>query len=162
MNKSVFKIIMLLSIFLGIVSGVLTIVPYAGEIIFWLLITVAAPLVILFLTRMEVLEITTVRQSAVIGGLIGFVSFLAFCAVFIPAVIMLAKFFNYSVNPGVSMFLTNATFGLMIMLAVFMGILSATISAFSGFVTYYLIEFNKSLKTQQKDSFDRYDLRKQR
>ena len=59
------------------------------------------------------------------------------------------------------MFLTNATFGLMIMLAVFMGILSATINAFSGFVTYYLIEFNKSL-TQPKDSFDRYDLRKQR
>ena len=98
MNKSVFKIILLLSIFTGIVSGVLTIVPYAGEIVFWLLITIAAPLIILFLTKMEVLEISTVRQSAVIGGLIGFVSFLAFCAVYIPAVIVLAKFFNYSVN----------------------------------------------------------------
>ena len=162
MNKSVFKIILLLSIFTGIVSGVLTIVPYAGEIVFWLLITIAAPLIILFLTKMEVLEISTVRQSAVIGGLIGFVSFLAFCAVYIPAVIVLAKFFNYSVNPGVSMFLTNATFGLMIMLAVFMGILSATINAFSGFVTYYLIEFNKSITQPKQNSFDRYDLRKQR
>lgn len=162
MNKSVFKIILLLSIFMGIVSGVLTIVPYAGEIVFWLLITIAAPLIILFLTKMEVLEISTVRQSAVIGGLIGFVSFLAFCAVYIPAVIVLAKFFNYSVNPGVSMFLTNATFGLMIMLAVFMGILSATINAFSGFVTYYLIEFNKSIAPPKQNSFDPYDLRKQR
>ena len=75
MNKSIVKIILLLSIFLGIVSGLLTIVPYAGEIIFWLLITVAAPVVIIFMTRAGLLEINTVRQSAVLGGIIGFCNF---------------------------------------------------------------------------------------
>lgn len=159
MNRSILKIIILLSIFLGIVSGLLTIVPYAGEVIFWLLILIAAPVVILFMTKVEVLEIATVRQSAVIGGIIGFISFLAFCAVYVPAVIVLAKFFNYSANLGVSMFLSNATFGVMIMLAIFMGVLSATINAFSGFVTYYLIEFTKTLNPPQKNSFDEYDMR---
>ena len=162
MNKSVLKIITLLSIFLGIVSGLLTIVPYAGEIIFWLLITVAAPVVIIFMTRAGLLEINTVRQSAVLGGIIGFVSFLAFSAVYIPIVIILAKFFNYSANPGVSMFLSNATLGLIIMLAIFMGVLSATVNSFSGFVTYYLIEFNKSAKTSENDDYRQFDIRKQR
>ena len=162
MDKSILKIIMLLSIFTGIVSGLLTIVPYIGEIIFWILLLLAAPVVILFLTKSGVLEISTVRQSAVIGGLIGFVSFLAFCAVYIPAVIALSKFFNYSANIGVSMFLSNATFGLMVLISVFMGILSATMNAFSGFVTLYLIEFAKSLKPAQKDNFEQFDMRNYR
>lgn len=159
MNKSILKIIILLSVFFGIVSGLLTIVPYVGEIIFWLLLLISAPVVILFMTKVEVLEIATVRQSAVIGGIIGFISFLAFCAVYAPAVIVLAKFFNYSANLGVSMFLSNATFGVMIMLAIFMGVLSATMNAFSGFVTYYLIEFTKTLNSPQKNGFEQYDMR---
>ena len=73
MNKSIVKIILLLSIFLGIVSGLLTIVPYAGEIIFWLLITVAAPVVIIFMTISGLMEKNTFRQSSVLGGIIGLV-----------------------------------------------------------------------------------------
>lgn len=160
MNRPILKIMFLLSIFLGIVSGLLTIVPYIGEIVFWLLITVAAPLVIIFMTRVKLLEISTVRQSAVIGGLIGFVSFLAFSAIYIPIVVVLAKFFNYSSNIGVSMFLSNATLGLVILLAIFMAVLSATINSFSGFVTYYLIEFNKSVKSEQSEDYRQFDIRK--
>lgn len=160
MNKSVLKIITLLSIFLGIVSGLLTIIPYAGKIVFWLLLVLAAPAVILFLTNQKVLEIETVRQSVVIGGLIGFVSFLAFSAVYFPAVILLARIFNYSSNYGVSMFVSHASFGLLVMLAVFMGVLAATINAFSGFVTYYLIEFNKSLKTPKNFEDTQFNIRK--
>lgn len=160
MNKSILKIMFLLSIFLGIVSGMLTIVPFIGEIVFWLLITIAAPLVIVFLSRTGLLEINTVRQSTVIGGLIGFVSFLAFAAVYIPIVVVLAKFFNYSPNLGVSMFLSNATFGLIILLAIFMGVLSATINAFSGFVAYYIIEFDKSVKNPKNDDYTRFNIRR--
>lgn len=160
MTKSVLKIIFLLSIFLGIVSGVLTIVPYAGEIVFWLLITITAPLVIVFLSRHKFLEIETVKQSVVIGGIIGFVSFLAFSAVYVPLVVVLAKVFKYSSNYGVSMFLTNATFWLIVMISIFMAILSATINAFSGFVTYYLIEFGKSVKNPQEFDDRQFNIRK--
>lgn len=160
MNKSVLKIITLLSIFLGIVSGLLTIIPYAGEVVFWLLLSIAAPAIIIFLTKQNVLEIQTVRQSVVIGGFIGFISFLAFSAVYIPAVIVLAKILNYVTNYGVSMFVSHASFWLLVMLAVFMGILSATINAFSGFVTYYLIDFNKSLKNNKNFDDTQFNLRK--
>ncbi len=160
MNKSILKIIMLLSVFLGIVGGLLTIVPFVGEFVFWILITAAAVVVILFMTKMKILEIATVRQSVVIGALIGFVSFLAFSVVYIPVVIVLAKLLNYIPNPGVVMFLSHSSFGLTIMLSVFMGVLSATLNAFSGFLTYYLVEFNKSLnlKEQDKNNFEQYNI----
>lgn len=145
MSKSILKIILLMSIFVGIVGGLLTIVPFVGEIIFWLLITVSAVVVMLFMSKLKILEVTTVRQSVVIGALIGFVSFLAFSLVYIPAVIAFAKLLNYISNPGVAMFLTHSSIGLLVILSIFMGVLSATLNAFSGFLTYYLIEFSKSL-----------------
>lgn len=157
MNKSIVKIILLMSIFLGIVSGVLTICPFIGELIFWLLITVAAVVVILFMTRLRLIDIMTVRQSVVIGAIIGFVSFLAFSLVYIPAVIALAKFANYISNPGVTIFLSHSSVGLLIMLAIFMGVLSATLNAFSGFLTFYLIEFSKSLNLNKNNDFGQFN-----
>lgn len=162
MNKSILKILILLSIFLGIVSGLLTIVPFLGEFVFWILIVAASVIVILFMTKMKILEITTVRQSVVIGALIGFISFLAFSAVYIPAVVILAKLLNYISNPGVVMFLSHSSVGLTVMLAIFMGVLSATLNAFSGFLTYYLIEFNRSLNLneQNQNNFEQFNIRR--
>ena len=158
MNKAILKIIVLLSMFLGVVSGLLTIIPFIGEIIFWLLLTVSAVVVILFMTRMKLLDIKTTKQSVVVGAIIGFISFLAFSVVYIPAVIALAKFMNYISNPGVAMFLTHSSLGILVMLAIFMGVLSATLNSFSGFLTYYLVEFSKSLNSNQEvNNFEQYN-----
>ena len=51
MNKPILKIVSLLSVFIGILAGVLAIIPFAGEVAFWLLITAAAPFVIVFLKK---------------------------------------------------------------------------------------------------------------
>lgn len=158
MNKAILKIIVLLSMFLGVVSGLLTIIPFIGEIIFWLLLTVSAVVVILFMTRMKLLDIKTTKQSVVVGAIIGFISFLAFSVVYIPSVIALAKFMNYISNPGVAMFLTHSSLGILVMLAIFMGVLSATLNSFSGFLTYYLVEFSKSLNSNQEvNNFEQYN-----
>lgn len=158
MNKSIIKIILLMSIFLGIVSALLTIIPFIGEIVFLLFITISAVVVMIFLMKIKLFEIATVRQSVVIGAIIGFVSFLAFSAVYIPAVVILARVLNYTANPGVSMFLTHSSVGLLIMLSIFMGVLSATLNAFSGFLTFYLVEFCKSLNSNQNiDNFEQYN-----
>lgn len=160
MSKATLKIMLLLSIFVGIVSGLLTIVPYIGELVFWALLLFAAPLIIVFLTNVGLLELKSVRQSTVIGALIGFVSFFVFALVYIPIVIVLAKFFNYSPNLGVSMFLGNATVGLILLLSIFISVLSATINAFSGFVAYYLIEFNRSIANSKDDEYTQFNMRK--
>lgn len=162
MNKSILKIIILLSIFLGIVGGLLTIIPFVGELVFWILITSASFVVILFMTKMKILDIATVKQSVVIGALIGFVSFLAFSLVYIPAVVILAKLINYVSNPGIVMFLSHSSVGLTVMLAVFMGVLSATLNAFSGFLIYYLIEFNRSLNSNEpkQNNFEQFNIKR--
>ena len=155
MNKNILKQVSLLSIFLGAALGVITIIPYIGEIAFWICLSSTA--VILFMTKLDMLKITTVQESAVLGAIIGFISFIGFSIFYIPIIIVLARFFRYYPNYGVSMALNNASLGLIIVLVIFMGVLAATINAFSGFLTFYGIDFFQLLN--KKDNEEHFKLK---
>ena len=147
MDKSLLKLVLLISVFIGGLAGILTIVPYLGQVVFWILLCLAAVIVM----RTKLLELFTVQESVTLGAIIGFVSFMTFCVVYVPAVIILLKFFNFSSNYGVSLILSSANFWIMLVLSVFMAILSAVINAFSGFMTFYVKEFLKTLdKNEEK------------
>lgn len=150
MDKSLLKLILLISVFVGILGGILTVVPFVGEVAFGILLCLAAVIVMSFLLKTKLLELFTVQESVTIGAIIGFVSFLAFCIVYVPAVIILAKIFNYSSNYGVSLMLQTANFSVIFILSVFMAILSATINAFTGFLTFYVNEFLKTLNKNEE------------
>lgn len=150
MDKTLLKLIILIGAFLGVVFGVLTAIPYLGEIAFWLLLCFAAVIEMIFLMRVKLLELLTVAESAVIGGIIGFVSFMVFCIVYVPIVVILYKIFNYSANPGVSLMLGTANFFIIFVLSVFMSVLSATINSFMGFLTFYVKEFIKTLDDNEQ------------
>ena len=157
MNKNILKQVSLLSIFLGAALGVITIIPYIGEIAFWSLMCLSSTAVILFMTKLDMLKITTVQESVVLGAIIGFISFIGFSIFYIPIIIVLAKFFRYYPNYGVSMALNNASVGLIIILVIFMGVLAATINAFSGFLTFYGIDFFQLLN--KKDDEEHFKLK---
>ena len=144
MNKSLLKLIFLISIFLGLFFGVLTAVPYIGAITFTILLCFASVIELTFLMHAGVLELFTVNESAVLGAIIGFVSFMAFCLIYVPIIAILFKFFNYSDNYFLSLMLGNANIFIILVLSVFMSVLSATINAFMGFLTFYIKEFIKN------------------
>lgn len=146
MNKDLLKQIMILSLVLGIVLGILTAIPFIGQIAFFILICLVSAVVIVFLSKLGILDVADVKESVVLGSIVGFVSFLAFCVSYIPIMIIFAKGFHLYSNYGVAMMLGNAGLGMIIVLSLFMAILSATINAFTGFVTYYIMEFMKTLK----------------
>ena len=141
MNKTILKQAAFLSIFLGAALGIITVIPFLGDIAFWILMCLSAAAVILFMTKLEMLSVKSVQESAVLGAIIGFISFIGFSVLYIPLIIALAKFFQIYPNYGVSMALSNASFGLIIVLVIFMAVLCATINAFSGFLTYYGMDF---------------------
>lgn len=151
MNKNVLKQISLLSLFLGAALGIFTIIPYVGDIAFWVLMCISSTIIIIFMTKLEMLKINSVQESAILGAIIGFVAFIGFSIFYMPLIIALAKFFQIYPNYGVSMALSNASFGLITVLVIFMGVLSATINAFSGFLTYYGIDFFKILNQKNED-----------
>lgn len=145
MNINLLKQICVLSLFLGAVLGILTLIPIINQISFWVLMCFAATCIMLFMIKFELLEIKSVQESAVLGAIIGFVSFIGFSLTYIPVTVILAKLFQVYTNYGVAVSLINASFGVTVVLVIFMGILSATVNAFSGFLTYYGIDFYKLL-----------------
>lgn len=156
MDKSLLKLVMLVSAFIGGVCGVITILPFVGQIAFWILLCLSSVIVMTFLMRAKVLELFTVQESVTLGAIIGFVSFMAFCIIYVPAVVILMKFFNYYSNYGVSVILSSASFGVILILSLFMGVLSATVNAFTGFLTYYVKEFFNTLEKNEEKRYRQY------
>ncbi len=151
MDKSLLKLILLISAFIGGLGAVLTFIPFVGQVAFWILLCFASVIVMVFLMRTGILELYTVQESVTIGAIVGFVSFMVFCIIYVPVVIILLKFFNYYSNYGVAVMLKAASFWIIFILSVFMAILSATINAFTGFLTFYVSEFMKTLdKNEEK------------
>ena len=153
MNKTILKQAAFLSIFLGAALGVITVIPFLGDIAFWILMCLSAAAVILFMTKLEMLSVKSVQESAVLGAIIGFISFIGFSVLYIPLIIALAKFFQIYPNYGVSMALSNASLGLIIVLVIFMAVLCATTNAFSGFLTYYGMDFFRILNEKEDEHF---------
>lgn len=151
MNTNILKQISLLSLFLGAALGVITLIPFIGELAFWVLMCAASPIVILFMMKMEMIDIQTVKESVVIGSIIGFVSFIGFSIFYMPISVLLIKIFNYSTNYGVSLALSQASFGLIIVMVLFISVLSATVNAFSGFLTYYGVDLYKMLNKKDEN-----------
>lgn len=156
MDKSLLKLVVLVSAFIGGVCGVITILPFVGQIAFWILLCLSSVIVMTFLMRAKVLELFTVQESVTLGAIIGFVSFMAFCIIYVPAVVILMKFFNYYSNYGVSVILSSASFGVILILSLFMGVLSATVNAFTGFLTYYVKEFLNTLDKNEEKRYRQY------
>lgn len=138
--------ISILSVFFGALLGVITLIPFIGTFSFIFLICFIAPIVIWILIKYECLSLTSIKDSIITGALSGFISYMGFSIIFIPASILLMQFFHIASNYGIGLMLNDANAFILIVLSVFMGVLSATVNAFTGFLTFYVIDFIKNYK----------------
>lgn len=153
MNKLLLKQVSILSIIAGIILALLTLIPVVGQLAFIVLMALVSAIIIVFMAKFDLIDIMEIRESVVLGALIGFVSFLAFAVVFLPAAWGLGRFFNLAYLYGISMILNVGSFGIIFLLTLFVAVLSATINAFSAFITFYVLEFLKSIEKNDNDKF---------
>ena len=132
--------ISILSVFFGAVTGLITLIPFVGTFSLTFLICFIAPLVIWILIKYGCMSLNSIKDSIITGALAGFISYLGFSIIYIPVTVILYKFFGISSNYGIALTLNNASFFILVVLSVFMGVLSATVNAFTGFLTFYVID----------------------
>ncbi len=145
MYLSLLKLISMLSGFIGIVCGFLALLPHAGGLILFVLMCLSSVIVLVILIQSKVLQVTSVIESAAIGGIIGFIAFIAFSVIYMPLAVVLSKVFNYYANYGAALALNNSNLFIIIVLCIFMAALSAGINAFTGFLTYYFTELIENI-----------------
>ena len=154
MNKLLLQQITFFSSVLGGLLALLTLIPFIGQIAFFLLMCCASVFVILFMMRLDLIEFYEIKESVVVGALIGAISYITFSVLYIPVVIILMKFFGLYTNYGVSLILSSASFWILVVLTAFMAVLSATVNAFSAFLTFYINEVIKSMNHNNIENND--------
>ena len=145
-NYILLRQITILSIFFGLLLGLVTLIPYAGAISFIFLLCFVAPLVIWILIKYGCISLSSVKDSVIVGAIAGFVSYMGFSIIYVPISVLLMKFFQIAANYGVGLMLQNANLFILIVISLFLGVLGATINAFTGFLTFYVIDLVNSMR----------------
>ncbi len=139
-NWILLRQISVLSIFFGLILGVITLIPYIGTFSFIFLICFISPLVIWILVKYNCLSLTSIKDSVIVGAIAGFVSYLGFSVIYVPVSVVLMKLFHFATNYGVGLMLQNANFFLLVVISLFLGVLGATVNAFTAFLTMCVMD----------------------
>lgn len=150
MNPLLVKQTAILSAILGGILGILTVIPFVRNFSFLLLILCVSAVVIIYMKKNDLIGIIDVKEGAILGAIIGFVSFIAFSIVFIPLVAIIGLIFKGYYTFGILYMLRVSGFFVLIMLVIFLGILSALMNAFAGLVTAYMYEVLTGIKKEEK------------
>ena len=151
MNPIVVKQTAILSAILGAILGVLTLIPFVRNFSFMLLILCISAVIIVYMKKNDLIGIIDAKEGAILGAIIGFISFIAFSIVFVPLVTIVGAIFKGYYTFGITYMFRVSGFFVLVMLVVFLGMLSALMNAFSGLVTAYLYEVLTGMKKEEKE-----------
>lgn len=154
MNLMIIKQTSILSAILGGIFGVLTLIPFVRNFSFLILILCISAVVIIYMKKNNLIGIIDIQEGAILGALIGFVSFIAFSIVFVPLVALLGLIFKNYYTYGITYLLRVSGFFVLVMLVLFLGILSALMNSFAGLTTAYIYEILSGVKKEQNENID--------
>lgn len=154
MNKIIIKQTAILSVIAGAILGLITLIPFIRGFSFLLLIMALSAVVIVYMKKHDLIGIIDIKEGAILGAIIGFVSFVAFSIVFIPIAAIIGSIFKTYYLGWLTMLLKASGFFVLIMLVFFIGILSALMNAFSGLATAYIYEMLSEIKKEDVESVD--------
>lgn len=154
MNLLLLKQTSILSAILGAILGVLTTIPFVRNFTFMILILFIGAVVLVYMKKNDLIGIFDVKEGAVLGAVIGFVSFIAFSIVFVPLTSLIGLVFKSYYTYGLTYMLRASGFFVLVMLVGFLGLLSALMNAFSGLVTAYVYEVLLGIKKEQNESME--------
>lgn len=145
MDKFVIKNTIILSLILGLILGLLAPIPYVGMIMLIIMLLLAAPLIMVYMIMAGQFDLTSTKDSIIIGAISGFSANFSFSIIYIILMVILSKIFNITTNFFLTAMIVNSPIWLLFVFIIFVGVLFGTTNAFSGFLTHYLIEFLRDM-----------------
>lgn len=137
MNELLMKRIAFLSAILGLIAGVITVIPFISSLSFLALMVFAAVIVLIYMKKKNFIGYIEPKEGSIYGAIIGFISFIGFCVSFLPLATIIGLIYKGSFYLGISLIVRSGIF-VIILMVLFVAMLSALINAFSGLVTAYI------------------------
>lgn len=162
MDKFLVKDLIIYSLIFGLFFGVLSIVPYIGVFMLISILLFCAPVVMIYMIMAGKLDLTTIKDSIIWGAICGFSGNITFATGASIVLVLLKIGFDYSSNYLLTTMIMNSPIWLTLVCIIFLSTLVATTNAFSGFITYYILNFirdsyeRKQLLNKEKNSFRNY------
>ncbi len=158
MNRFDIKNLMIFSLILGIILGLIAVIPFVGIIALIILMFLSAPAVLILLIMAGKFDLTNIKDSIISGAVVGFSANFTYAAAF--SILTAILYFTAGYNPNffLTAMIINSPVWLLITCILFIGTVSATTNAFSGFLMYYIINFIRDsyAKKHQNDNFNIY------
>lgn len=153
MNLLLLKQISILSAFAGVIFGLITVIPYVSAFSFFTLILFLSAIILVYLKQNDLIGIISVREGCIFGAVIGFVSFIAFAAVYTPISMILGWLIPAYTQGFMRFFLSSfGSIVVMVLLIVFMAGISALFNGFAGLVTAYIYELITGIKKEPNEN----------
>lgn len=156
-NELLLKQISILSAIAGAALGFLTIFPYINIFSITILVICLSAGILVYMKRENLIGIFDMKEGAILGAVIGFVSFIAASIVYVPCDIILGLIPIPAFKAHFIMKFFFNSFGsviVMLMLIFFIALLSALMNAFAGLATSYVYELLTGLKKESNESVD--------
>lgn len=142
-----------LSGLMGLVLGVVTIIPFICNLSFFALFVLAAPIILIYMKKMDMIGILDIRQGAIYGSVIGFISFIGFSISFVPLAAIIGLIYKGSFYLSMSLLIRSGFF-VLFTLIFFVALLSAMINAFTGLATMYVYNQLEAKPEESKTDID--------
>ena len=136
------KRIIAISASVGVILGVIALIP---PLIFYdlvLLFSISSVVAVIY-SKENLLDLTSYKSTALLGGILGFISFMAFVATFVPCVLVISFLFKTYYNYGLPYLINFQAFWLFLIIVVFVAIISASTNAVSLMGLHLLYSLRK-------------------
>lgn len=154
-NELLLKQIAILSAIAGGTLGFLTIFPFINIFSVTILVICLAAGILVYMKRENLIGIFDMREGSILGGVIGFVSFIAASVVYIPCDLILGLIPIFKAHYIMRFFFNSfGSFIVLLMLIFFVALLSALMNAFAGLATSYVYELLTGLKKESNESIN--------
>ena len=146
MSKLLIKQVSILSAILSAILGILALIPIIRNAAVLVVTILIAPIVLIYLKKLNILEEIDIQKGMILGTIIGVVSTFVFILVFTPFDLLLSLFIKDGYIYWIASLIKNAGFFVYSMLLFFICILGGLTNAFSGLATAYLYDFLGKMK----------------
>ena len=153
-NSLLLKQISILSALAGAILGFLTIFPILNIFTITILVICLSVFILVYMKRENLIGAFDLKEGAILGCVIGFVSFIAASVVYIPLDIILGLIPPFAAHFKMRFFFTS--FGgvfVLVMLVFFVALLSALMNAFAGLAMSYVYELLSGLDNSESDKY---------
>ncbi len=148
MNLRLLKQISILSVILGAILGLVTLIPYIGVLSFLICVFAAGSLVLIYLQKLELIGELDTRAWSIYGAISGFVAFIGFSISFVPLATIIGMIVKTSYYLGISLMFRMGFF-ITILMIFFVAIIAALMNGFGSMTTSYAISLYKSQQDEQ-------------